>query len=174
MPDIVAKQRVVEDIKTRFQNAKGVVLADYRGLTVAEVTELRAKLRAAQVEYKVLKNTMVTRAVRDLGFDGLVPDLKGPTAIAFSADPVAPAKLLVEFAGKHKQLKIKAGVVEGNVIPVKDVLALAELPSREQLLGKVAGLIQAPLSRWANCMQGPLRKMGYALNELSRAKATES
>ncbi|MDR2737042.1 MAG: 50S ribosomal protein L10 [Gracilibacteraceae bacterium] len=170
MPDIVAKQRVVEDIKAKFQNAKSVVLADYRGLTVAEATELRANLRASQVEYRVLKNTMVTRAVRELGYEGLVPHLKGPTAVAFCADPVAPAKLLVEFAGKHKQLVIKAGVVEGDIITAKEVMALAELPSREQLLGKVAGLIQAPLSRWANCLQSPLRKMGYALNELNRVK----
>lgn len=171
MPDIETKQRVVEEIKVKFQNAKGVVLSDYRGLTVAEVTELRSKLRAAQVEYRVLKNTMVTRAVRDLGYDELIPELKGPTAIAFSADPVAPAKIIAEFAKKHKQLRIKAGVVEGNVIAVNRVMDLAELPPREQLLGKIAGLMQAPLSRWANCMQAPLRKMGYALNDLHRIKS---
>jgi large subunit ribosomal protein L10 len=173
MPDLEAKQRIVEDIKTKFQNASGVVLADYRGLTVAQVTELRAKLRAEKVEYRVLKNTMVIRAVRELGYEELVSELKGPTAIAFSADPVAPAKLLSQFASKHKQLKIKAGVVEGSVIPVNRIKDLAELPSREQLLGKIAGLMQAPLSRWANCLQAPMRNMSYALNDLHRIKSAE-
>ncbi|MCL1916925.1 MAG: 50S ribosomal protein L10 [Peptococcaceae bacterium] len=174
MPDIAAKQRIVEDIKSKFENAKGVVLADYRGLTVAEVTQLRAKLRAEQVEYRVLKNTMVIRAIQELGYDELVPELKGPTAIAFCADPVAPAKLLVEFANKHKQLKIKAGVVEGSVIPMDRVTQLAQLPSREQLLGKIAGLLQAPLSRMANCLQGPLRNVSYALNDLHRMRSEGS
>jgi large subunit ribosomal protein L10 len=171
MPDLEAKQLIVEEIKTKFQNANGVVLADYRGLTVAEVTELRAKLRAAQIEYRVLKNTMVRRAVIDLGYDELIPDLKGPTAIAFSADPVAPAKVLSEFAVKHKMLKIKAGVVEGKVIAQNGVMDLAKLPSREQLLGKIAGLMQAPLSRFANCLQSPLRQVSYALNDLQRVKS---
>ena len=170
MPDFEQKQRVVEDIKGKFQNASGVVLADYRGLTVAEVTDLRAQLRAAGIEYRVLKNTMVARAVNEMGLEGLEPYLKGPTAIAFCTDPVAPARVLVAYAKKKKELTIKAGVVEGKVIPAEGVSSLAELPSREVLLSQVLAGMQAPVTRWVNVLQGPIRKMGYALNDLCRVK----
>ncbi|NLP44392.1 MAG: 50S ribosomal protein L10 [Peptococcaceae bacterium] len=168
------KQKVVEDIKTKFQNSTGVVLADYRGLTVTQVTDLRAQLREAGVEYRVLKNTMVRRAADELGIEGLDEFLKGPTAVAFSADPVAPAKILSEFSRKNKNFAIKAGVLEGKVINSDKIKDLASLPSREVLLAQVLAGIQAPLQGMVNVLQGPIRKMGYALEEVRKLKEAQA
>ena len=175
MPNYDEKGKVVAEIKEKFQNASGVVLADYRGLTVAQVTDLRNKMRAAGVEYKVLKNTLVKRAVDELGVEGLDPYLKGPNAFAFCADPVAPAKVLTEFAktNRLRTLQIRAGVLEGKVIGPEGVRELADLPSREVLLSMVLRGMQAPLSGMANVLQGPIRKMGYALEEVRKLKAAQ-
>jgi len=118
MPNLEEKGQVVSEIKEKFQRSSGIVLADYRGLTVAQVTQLRTLLRQAGVEYRVMKNTLVRRAADELGVEGLDSYLEGPTALAFSADPVAPAKILTEFVkvNKLKTFKIKAGVLEGKVI----------------------------------------------------------
>jgi len=174
MPNLEEKQKVVEEIKAKFQNSTGVVLADYRGLTVTEVTELRAQLRNAGVEYRVLKNTMVSRAAHELGIEGLDPFLEGPTALAFSADPVAPAKILSEFSKKNKKFTIKAGVLEGKVISPDRVKDLANLPSREVLLAQVLAGIQAPLQGMVNVLQGPIRKLVYALEEVRKLKEAQA
>lgn len=170
MPNIDAKKVVVEEIKGKLQNAKGVVLADYRGLNVAEVTKLRTKLREAGVEYRVLKNTMTRIAAHDLGINDLDPFLEGPTAIAFGSDPVAPAKVISEFAKTNKNLEIKAGLLEGKVIDFEGVKALADLPAREVLLAQVAAGMQAPLVGMVNVLQGPLRKAVYALEAIRKQK----
>lgn len=102
MPNFEEKQKVVEDIKQKFEGANGVILADYRGLTVSQVTNLRVELRQAGIEYRVLKNTMVRRAADEIGITGLDEFLEGPTALAFSTDPVAPAKILSEFSKKTR------------------------------------------------------------------------
>lgn len=173
MANVEIKSQVVAEVKEKLAQAKGVVLTDYRGLTVAQVTSLRAQLREAGVEYKVLKNTLVRRAAHEVGIDGLDSYLEGPTAVAFSADPVAPAKILTEFAKNNKDLEIKAGVLEGSVIGVDGIKALADLPSREVLLAKVLGAMQSPLFGMANVLQGPIRKMGYALEEVRKLKAAQ-
>jgi len=173
VPNIEEKAQVVAEIKEKLQNSSGVVLADYRGLTVAQVTKLRKDLREAGVEYRVLKNTLVRRAAHEVGVEGLDPYLEGPTAVAFSADPVAPAKVLMEFAKANKTFTIKAGVVEGKVVTSDGVKALAELPSREVLLAKVLGGMQAPLYGLVNVLQGPIRKLGYALEEVRKLKAAQ-
>jgi len=175
MPNLEEKGQVVSEIKEKFQKSSGVVLADYRGLTVAQVTQLRTQLRQAGVEYRVMKNTLVRRAASEVGIEGLDSYLEGPTALAFSADPVAPAKILMEFtkANKLKTFKIKAGVVEGKVIGAEGVKALAELPSREVLLAMVLRGMQAPLTGMVNVLQGPIRKMGYALEEVRKLKAAQ-
>lgn len=175
MPNIEEKSQVVSEIKEKMQNASGIVLADYRGLTVAQVTQLRTQLRQAGVEYRVLKNTLVRRAANEIGVEGLDPYLEGPTAVAFSADPVAPAKILMDFAkaNKLKSFKIKAGVLEGKVIGAEGVKALADLPSREVLLTMVVRGMQAPLVGMVNVLQGPIRKMGYALEEVRKLKAAQ-
>jgi len=175
MPNIEEKSLVVSEIKEKMQQATGIVLADYRGLTVAQVTQLRTKLREAGVEYRVMKNSLVQRAANEVGVEGLEPYLKGPTAFAFSVDPVAPAKVIAEFVkvNKLKTLKIKAGVLDGKVIGPEGVKALAELPSREVLLSMVVRGMQAPLAGMVNVLQGPIRKMAYALEEVRKLKAAQ-
>lgn len=174
MPNYEEKQKVVEDIKQKFQGANGVVLADYRGLTVSQVTSLRVELRKAGVEYRVLKNTMVRRAAAEVGIEGLEQYLEGPTALAFSVDPVAPAKILSEYSKKNKNLTIKAGVLEGAVIGPEKIKDLADLPSREVLLSQVLAGMQAPLQGMVNVLQGPIRKLGYALEEVRKLKEAQA
>ncbi|MFZ5639645.1 MAG: 50S ribosomal protein L10 [Bacillota bacterium] len=172
MPNIQAKEPVVQDIKVKLETSQGAVLADYRGLNVAEVTELRNKLREAGVEFKVVKNTLTRIAAHQIGLEGLDPYLEGPTAIAFGADdPVAPAKILSEFAKTHKDLELKAGVLEGKVIDLEGIKALANLPAREVLLAKVLGGMQAPMYGFAGVLQGTLRSLVYALNAVREKKA---
>ncbi|MDD4587860.1 MAG: 50S ribosomal protein L10, partial [Heliobacteriaceae bacterium] len=145
MPNITEKSQVVARIRERLEKAQACVLVDFRGLTVKEATELRAKMRNAGVEFKVLKNTMVQIAANDIGIKGLEPYLEGPTAIVFGYDdPVMPAKLITEFikGTKNKNFAIKAGILEGKVVDVISIKALADLPSREVLLAQVLAGIQ--------------------------------
>ncbi|MPQ27161.1 50S ribosomal protein L10 [Bacillus paralicheniformis] len=147
---IETKKVVVEEITSKLKESKSTIIVDYRGLNVAEVTELRKQLREADVEFKVYKNTMTRRAVEQAELDGLNDFLTGPNAIAFSTeDVVAPAKVLNEFAKKHEALEIKAGVIEGKVSTVEEVKALAELPSREGLLSMLLSVLQAPVRNLA-------------------------
>ena len=146
------KQAAVAGLKEQLSTAKGVVLTGYKGLTVAQDMKLRAKFREAGVSYHVVKNTMLRIAANETGLEGLDPVLNGTTAIAVSADDaVAPAKVIYDFIKENKLektevLTIKLGVVEGKVISVDEVKALASLPSREVLIAKVLGSMQAPIS----------------------------
>ncbi|WP_153732592.1 50S ribosomal protein L10 [Sporosarcina obsidiansis] len=145
-----AKQAVVTEIADKLQQAASVVVVDYRGLTVAQVTELRKQLREAGVEFKVYKNSMTRRATETAGLGSLNEHLTGPNAIAFSTeDVVAPAKILNDFAKKNEKLEIKAGVIEGTVASAEDVKALATLPSREGLLSMLLSVLQAPVRNFA-------------------------
>ncbi|MGE7675185.1 50S ribosomal protein L10 [Lysinibacillus sp. NPDC094403] len=144
------KQAQVQEITEKFQNAASVVVVDYRGLNVAQVTELRKQLREAGVEFKVYKNTLTRRATEAVGLEGINDVLVGPNAIAFSKeDVVAPAKIINEFAKKNEALEIKAGIIEGTISSVEDVKALAELPSREGLLSMLLSVLQAPVRNFA-------------------------
>lgn len=145
-----AKKAVVTEIADKLQAASSVVVVDYRGLTVSQVTELRKQLREAGVDFKVYKNSMARRATEVAGLGGLNEHLTGPNAIAFSnEDVVAPAKILNEFAKKNEALEIKAGVIEGAIASVDDVKALADLPSREGLLSMLLSVLQAPVRNFA-------------------------
>ncbi|MCI1576603.1 MAG: 50S ribosomal protein L10 [Weizmannia coagulans] len=147
---IEQKKQLVDEITDKFKLSTAVVVVDYRGLNVAEVTELRKQLREAGVEFKVYKNTMTRRAVEAAGMDGLNSALTGPNAIAFSTeDVVAPARILNDFAKDHEALEIKAGVIEGNVATVDEIKALAKLPSREGLLSMLLSVLQAPIRNFA-------------------------
>lgn len=149
-PIIEAKQSLVQEIAGKFEAAASVVVVDYRGLTVAQVTELRKQLREAGVEFKVYKNTLVRRAAEQAGVEAINEVLTGPNAIAFSTeDVVAPAKIINEFAKKNEALEIKAGIIEGTVSSADDVKALAELPSREGLLSMLLSVLQAPVRNFA-------------------------
>lgn len=147
---IEQKKQIVNDITEKFKASASMVVVDYRGLKVAEVTELRKQLREAGVEFKVYKNSMVRRAADIVELSGLNESLTGPNAIAFSSeDVVAPAKIINDFAKKHEALEIKAGVIEGTLASVEDVKALAELPSREGLLSMLLSVLQAPIRNLA-------------------------
>ncbi len=147
---IEAKKVRVDEITEKFKTAATVVVVDYRGLTVGQVTELRKQLREAGVEFKVYKNTMTRRAVEVAGLEGLNESLTGPNAIAFSTeDVVAPAKIINDFAKKNEKLEIKAGVIEGAIASADDIKALAELPSREGLLSMLLSVLQAPMRNFA-------------------------
>ena len=147
---IESKKVQVEEIAEKFKAAASVVVVDYRGLTVGQVTELRKQLREAGVEFKVYKNTLTRRAAEAAGLEGINEFLTGPNAIAFSnEDVVAPAKIVNEFAKKNEALEIKAGIIEGTIASVEDVKALAELPSREGLLSMLLSVLQAPVRNFA-------------------------
>jgi large subunit ribosomal protein L10 len=174
MMAIQEKEAVVSEIQKKLEASKTVILADYRGLTVGEVTELRKKMREAGIDYKVLKNTMTSRAAKAANIEGLDEYLSGPTALAFSyQDYTAPAKILSDFAKDHKKLELKAGVLDGKVIDIESVKNLANLPSREVLLGKLAGLFQAPVRGLVTVLSGPLRNFAYAVEAVRKQKAGE-
>ncbi|GEB77092.1 50S ribosomal protein L10 [Sporolactobacillus inulinus] len=140
------KKLVVDEIAAKLKESVATIAVNYRGLSVAEVTELRKQLREAGVDYKVYKNTFARRATEIAGLTDLDDALTGPTAISFSKDDViAPAKVLYTFAKEHEALEIKAGVIEGKLTSLDEIKALAELPSREGLLSMLANVLQAPI-----------------------------
>lgn len=166
-----AKEAAVSEIQEKMQQAQSVVFVDYRGLTVEEVTNLRCKMRDAGVEYKVIKNTMIQRAADKEGFEGLNSILEGPTAVAFGMkDPVSPAKILVDFAKDTKKTEIKGGVLDGKTIDVDGVKYLASLPSKEELLAKMMGSLNAPVTGLVMALSGVMRNLVCALNAIKEQK----
>ena len=161
------KEAVVDSIKEKLEASQSVVLIDYRGLTVAEVTELRNQMREAGVEYQVLKNTMIKRAAEKAGIEGLDPILEGPTAVAFGInDPVAPAKILTKFAKDTKKITIKGGVLAGNAIDVAAVENLAKLPSKEEIIAKMLGSLNAPITGLVMVLSGVTSKFVRTLEAI--------
>ncbi|MEF9895004.1 MAG: 50S ribosomal protein L10 [Clostridia bacterium] len=168
------KKLVVADIKAKFEQAQSVVMLDYRGLTVAEDTELRSQCRAAGVEYAVLKNTMIELAVQQLGITGLEGYLKGPTAVAFGMkDAVAPAKVLTDYIKKTKKTQIKCGVVDGQTLDAAGVQVLSELPPKEVLIAKMMGSLNAPITNFVGVLSATLRSLVYAIDAVRKQKAGE-
>ena len=154
-----SKKAIVAGIKEKFEKAQTVVVVDYRGLTVAEDTELRTQLRNAGVEYVVLKNTMIHLATKEMGYaDQLSAHLEGPTAVAFGyEDMIAPAKILSEFSKKAKKMTIKCGVCDGDFLDEAGVQALANLPSKEVLIAKIMGSMMSSVSKFVYLLEA-LRK----------------
>lgn len=147
---IAKKAQQVTEVAEQFKNASSVVVVDYLGITVEEATNLRAELRKAGVQFAVVKNSILTRAAKEAGLEGMDDIFKGPSAVAFSnEDVVAPAKVLADFAKKVEALEIKAGVVEGKVSSKEEIEALAKLPSREGLLSMLLSVLQAPVRNTA-------------------------
>ena len=166
-----AKEAEVAEIQEKLQKSQSVMFLDYRGLTVSEVTELRNKMRAAGVEYKVIKNTMMLRAAQEAGVEGLDEILEGPTAVAFGyEDPVAPAKILVDFIENAKKTQLKGGVLAGRAMSQAEIKDLASLPSKEQLLAKLMGSLNAPVTGLVMALSGIPRKLVYALNAIKEKK----
>ena len=162
----------VEAIKGRLDGSVAALLTEYRGLKVAELGELRASLRGSSTEYRVLKNTLTSIAVREAGYEDLVGLLQGPTAVAFvHGDPVQAAKDLAEFARTHPALIVKGGVMDGKVLGADEVRRLATLESREVLLARLAGLLQASAQQTVNLLAAPLRQVATMTAALRDQKA---
>lgn len=161
------KAKQTEAIRDRLTRSGVVIFTDFRGLNVGEIAALREKLRAAGVEYKVVKNTLLGRAAQSLGIDGLDPYLEGPTAAAFAADdPVAPAKILQDYIRTARKLEVKGGLIEGRVLSAAQIKQLAELPSKPELLAKVLGSITAPLYGLMSVVTGLQRNLVHVLDQI--------
>ena len=175
MAKIELKQPVVEEIKENIKDAKSVVLVDYRGLTVDQDTQLRKSMREADVIYKVYKNTLVNRAIQGTEFEGLKDVLEGPSAFAVSTeDATAPARILAKFAKTAPALEIKAGVVEGTFYDAEGMKAIAAVPSRDELLGKLLGSIQSPITNLARVLNQIAEQGGAADAAVEAAPAEDA
>ena len=154
MAKVELKAPIIEEIKNQFDGAQGAVLADYRGLTVAEDTDLRKQLREANVVYKVYKNTYIKRAIAGSSFEELNPYLEGPTAVAISkTDATAPARIISKFAKTAPKLEIKCGIVEGTFYDNNSIKAIAEIPGREELLSRLLGSLKSPITNMARVIK---------------------
>ncbi len=160
---LLQKQDLVSEIREKFDNSASAVVVEYRGLSVAQVTQLRRDLLSEGVDLKVYKNTMTRRAIEGKGYDELLESLKGPNAIAFSSDAVAPARVLAKFAKTNQHLVLKQAVVEGKVISVEEVKEISKLPNREGMLSMLLG-----------CLQSPMRNFAWAIKQLSEKDADEN
>ena len=153
------KQQVVEVVTEKLKTSASTIVADYRGLNVAEITELRKQLREAGIEYSVIKNTLLRRASEGAELAGLEEYLTGPTAVAFSKeDPVAAAKILVDFAKKNENLEVKGGVVDGQVFNQAQIKELASLPSKDGMLSMLLSVLQAPVRNFALAVKAVAEK----------------
>lgn len=146
------KKAVVAEVAQQFQGAEAAVLAEYRGLSVSQMTELRGRARQAQVYFKVVKNTLTRRAIEGSKFECLRDELTGPLALAVARDPVAVAKLLADFGKEHEVLRIRAGAMGGKLMTLEQVQALAQLPSREELLATLVATMQAPIAKFVRTL----------------------
>ncbi|GAB2695718.1 50S ribosomal protein L10 [Paenibacillus thermoaerophilus] len=156
---IAQKEQAVQEVAAKLRESSCTIVADYRGLNVKQVTELRRQLREAGVEFAVLKNTLIRRATAQTELTELDPVLTGPTAVAFSkSDVVAAAKIISEFAKKNDKLSVKGGVVEGRVVDAAQIKALADLPSREGLLSMLLSVLQAPIRNFALAVKAVAEK----------------
>lgn len=163
MAKIELKQPIVEEIKANLDGAQSAVIVDYRGLTVEQDTRLRKEMREAGVIYKVYKNTMVRFAIEGTEFEALKDDLEGPNAIAISKDDAtAPARILAKFAKEAEALEIKCGIVEGTYYDQAGIKTISSIPSREELLSKLLGSMQAPIANFARVLKQIAEKDGGA------------
>ncbi len=170
-----SKKARVEKLSQKFKEAKSFVLADYRGLTVEQDTQLRRAMREAGIEYTVIKNSIARFAAKENGYDGLEEYLKGPTAIALSLqDPVVPSKVMSRYAKEYEKLDIKAGVVEGRIFDIEGVKSIANLPSREELVAKVVGGLSGPLYGIVNVLNANIRGLAVVLNAIAEKKQAEA
>lgn len=173
MAKVELKQPIVDEISGVIKDAQSVVVVDYRGLTVSEDTQLRKQLREAGVSYKVYKNTLVSRAVEGTEFESLRDVLEGPSAFAVSTDDAtAPARILAKFAKTAPALEIKAGVVEGTYYDAEGMKAIASVPSRDELLSKLLGSLQSPITNLARVLNQIAEQGGSADAAAETAEAT--
>ncbi|NLW18296.1 MAG: 50S ribosomal protein L10 [Candidatus Cloacimonetes bacterium] len=171
------KYDIVAQLKERLEGAKAIVLVDYKGINVEQVAQLRGRYREAEVDYLVQKNTLIKIALNDLGIHELDEFLVGPTALAIcKGEEVAPAKVLVKFIKEVMEEaefpSFKVGYVAGQVYDQAQLISLAKLPSRDELLAKVMGSLNAPITNFLNVSQGVARKLVYALDAVAKTKAS--
>lgn len=163
------KVQKVRELTERLRSVTGAMFADFRGLTVKEATELRRSLHGSEARFAVVKNTLTRLAMREAGLLDAIPMLEGPTAIAFfTGDAVAGAKSVLDLGKRFPALQVKGAVIDGEVLGEEEARSLATLDSREVSLGKVAGILQAPVARIGYLLQAPLRGIAFALAERSR------
>ncbi|MCF6265162.1 MAG: 50S ribosomal protein L10 [Desulfuromusa sp.] len=170
--DRTTKEQVVQDLTRRLAETQAAFLADYRGIDVEQATRLRRELTQAGVEYRVVKNSLLKLAAQGTLAEELQPYCVGPTAIALSGDdPVAPAKILSKFAKEIDAFELKAGVLSGKLLSVSEISALAELPSREELLAMALSTMNAPITNFVGTMAAIPRSLVQVLNAISENKA---
>ncbi|MEJ8786032.1 50S ribosomal protein L10 [Peptoniphilus sp. EMRHCC_23] len=170
-----SKIALVDEIKEKIEKSQSIILVNNHGLTVEEVTKLRKELREHGVDYKVYKNTMLKRAFDATGNESANELLVGPTVVAFGIeDAVQPAKILNDFAEDNDRLEIKGGLLDGRVVSVDEVKALAKLPSREVLVAHLLGSLNAPIQGLATVLSGNIRGLAVALNQIREKKEEES
>ena len=170
-----AKAEKVTALHAKFADAKAAIVADYSGLNVQQLAELRSQLRGAVVELHVVKNTLARRAVEETSFVPLADHFVGPTSVAFAQhDAVAMAKALTEYAKKEPKLSVRVGFVEGQLLTPEQITALAELPPREVLLARMLASVQSPVTEFVGVLQGILRQLVYALQAVRDAKEKAS
>jgi large subunit ribosomal protein L10 len=168
------KAEKVAALHARFSEANNVILSDYRGLNVQQLSELRNRLRDAEVELQVVKNTLARRAVQETPLAELGNQFVGPTSVALArGDVVSMAKVLTEYAKQQPALEIRSGLIEGKLVSPQDIVALADLPPREVLLARLVGGIQAPLAGLVGVLQGVVRQLVYVLAAIKEAKESE-
>ncbi len=167
-PEKVAQ---VAMLKEKFSTAKSAFLTDFTGLTVEEITELRRKLRERNSEYLVVKNTLARRSAKEAGVEDILPYLQGPVAIAFSYDdPAAPARVIAEFLKSHPKPEVKACLIEGDVLPGEKANEIAKWPTREELIAKLVGQLNAPVYGLVNALADVTRRLVYVLNAIKEKK----
>jgi len=165
------KELLVKDLTENIKSTTGVILTDYQGLTVAEISELRAKLRPLKCEYTVLKNTLSKIALKNAGLEEFSKHFKGPTALAIEkGDPVAVSKILIDFAKEHNKLKIKAGLLGNKTLTIEEIKSLASLPSREVLIAKLLGTMNAPITSFVGVLAAVPRSFVYVLEAVRKQK----
>jgi large subunit ribosomal protein L10 len=166
------KQAKVKELTERFRSSSGAMFAEYRGLTVKDATDVRSSLREADTSFAVVKNTLTRLAAREAGLEEAVAVLEGPTAVAFiRGDALRGAKAILEATRRFPALVVKGGLIEGRFLPEEQARALATLEAKEVSVGRVAGMLQAPVARMAYLLQAPLQRIAFALAERGRQSA---
>jgi large subunit ribosomal protein L10 len=169
------KEQEVAELAEKFQRANVGILTDFQGLNVEQITDLRRKLRDSQSEYRVVKNTLMRRAAKGTIIEALLAQAKGPCAVALSyADPVAPAKVLTEYAAKQDKLRIKAGVLQGRLLEREEIERLARIPSREVLLAQLLGVLVAVPTSLVRVLNAIPTKMVYAIQAIKEQKEKQA
>ncbi len=168
------KARVIEELTEKLKGGS-VVFVDYKGMNVAQSTRLRARSRESGVEFVVAKNTLAQWAANQAGVEGISEYLVGPTALAFSEDPVVSAKLMAEFSDEIGTFELKGGLLDGDqVVDAEGVVALSRLPEREQLIAQVVGGIQSPIAGLVNVLNGTIRNLAVVLNQVAEQKGSQA